>query len=273
MTYPEFGFRLPPETQRALKMFAEQVQGIRRELAASIVIPKVELPHLSPNLILDMQVIAKRMAESVRWAWPPNWEDDGWEVGVMLARMDIISTEGLPLIWVPRADLVGDLTAQDDADARTALLLERADDALDACGDQLGHVEDGGLVPIAKGVHRALDAWRSGHRDAVQALATAALDTTITRSYGLGSRTAAREFGLPLEEVSIGVVRQAMVLAAVHRALDTFDPIKDPIPTRYNRHATVHAVSPEQYNEANALIALLLATSLVRERHADLNPE
>lgn len=270
MSYPEFRFELPPETQRALKAFAKRTHQMGRELAASIDIPKIELPPLPTDFIRGIQGIAERMAESMREAWPPNWEDDGWDTGVMLARMDIIEAEGLPLVWVPRSSLVANLTDQEDPDARTTLLLERADDALGACDEQLCHVDDTGLAPVAEGVSRALDAWRAGHHEAAQALATTALDTTITRSYGLASRAASREFDLALEEVPIGVVRQAMVLVAVHRALVTFHPISDPIPTQYNRHATVHAVSPEQYSEANALVALLLATSLIRERHADL---
>lgn len=39
----------------------------------------------------------------------------------------------------------------------------------------------------------------------------------------------------------------------------------DPVPTAFNRHATVHAAGPTQYTVANALTALMLAVSLVRE--------
>jgi hypothetical protein len=37
------------------------------------------------------------------------------------------------------------------------------------------------------------------------------------------------------------------------------------VPSRYNRHATTHRVSPVQYTELNALAALMLMTSLLAE--------
>jgi hypothetical protein len=54
-------------------------------------------------------------------------------------------------------------------------------------------------------------------------------------------------------------------------ALTKFDaPNGDPVPTIFNRHASAHAVGPEQYTEANTVIALALATSLVREAHQQI---
>jgi hypothetical protein len=39
----------------------------------------------------------------------------------------------------------------------------------------------------------------------------------------------------------------------------------EPVPTKYNRHATTHSVSAEQYTELNALAAVMLMTSLLAE--------
>jgi len=39
----------------------------------------------------------------------------------------------------------------------------------------------------------------------------------------------------------------------------------DPVPTRYNRHATAHATGAIQVTKLNAIAAILLATSLLRE--------
>jgi hypothetical protein len=50
-----------------------------------------------------------------------------------------------------------------------------------------------------------------------------------------------------------------------------FDPSKGhSIPTKLNRHACAHAVGRVQYTPANAVIALALATSLIREAHQEI---
>ena len=51
------------------------------------------------------------------------------------------------------------------------------------------------------------------------------------------------------------------VIRTVYQA--TLAPV--PVPTRYNRHATAHATGAIQVTKLNAIAAILLATSLLRE--------
>lgn len=59
--------------------------------------------------------------------------------------------------------------------------------------------------------------------------------------------------------------------AAGSMVLETFVP-GDPIPVEFNRHASVHAAGAVQYHPANALIALMIATSLLREAQEEVSP-
>lgn len=43
----------------------------------------------------------------------------------------------------------------------------------------------------------------------------------------------------------------------------------EPIPTRPNRHASAHAVHPDQYNEVNAIKFLMLTTAMLAEMEND----
>uniref|UniRef100_UPI003F49B1B9 hypothetical protein n=1 Tax=Amycolatopsis sp. CA-293810 TaxID=3239926 RepID=UPI003F49B1B9 len=52
----------------------------------------------------------------------------------------------------------------------------------------------------------------------------------------------------------------------VLEALNNYDGL-DEAPTVFNRHATAYAVGQAQYSRANALIATMLATSVLREAH------
>jgi hypothetical protein len=56
-------------------------------------------------------------------------------------------------------------------------------------------------------------------------------------------------------------------------ALQRFLPHNgDPVPVVYNRHASAHAVGDVQYTEANALVAVMMAVSMLcelQEEHAE----
>ncbi len=40
---------------------------------------------------------------------------------------------------------------------------------------------------------------------------------------------------------------------------------RDPVPSSFSRHATIHTVSDEQYNEVNSLAYLLLLVAFIKE--------
>jgi hypothetical protein len=59
--------------------------------------------------------------------------------------------------------------------------------------------------------------------------------------------------------------RAALSLGPVWAAHQFFFRQKrDTIPVRYGRHPSVHGVSDRQYNEANAVIATMLVTSVLK---------
>ena len=58
--------------------------------------------------------------------------------------------------------------------------------------------------------------------------------------------------------------RRACVLAPVALALEDFwSP--NPPPVIFNRHATAHRVGHDQYTEANAIVSVMLISSILRE--------
>jgi len=111
---------------------------------------------------------------------------------------------------------------------------------------------------------------------AAQALAGAIFDTILRRTIkpqritGYYKRVkdeiTDRHENADMSELRWGVVHVPAILA-----LDMFfEPNGDPIPTIFNRHATAHTVGRIQYTPANAVIALALATSLIREAHQEI---
>ena len=69
------------------------------------------------------------------------------------------------------------------------------------------------------------------------------------------------------DETLIRRFRADCVLAAARPALAAYDP-SDPPPARFVRHATAHRACPEQYTDLNAIVAVMLMTSMLREAQA-----
>jgi hypothetical protein len=104
-----------------------------------VAFPKVGLPDLSSFPQLSQFALSPafvRMLERLRESLPPNWPDD-----IDLDKVTtIVQDEGLPLVWVPRAEIVTELLAAPDRTARVEVLLTHLDEVVDACRVVLGDV-------------------------------------------------------------------------------------------------------------------------------------
>jgi len=69
-------------------------------------------------------------------------------------------------------------------------------------------------------------------------------------------------------ETEITAYRAACTLAIVYAALKEYHPGRgDPVPVEYGCHATIHAAGFVQYNDANAVTAVMVIVSILREMH------
>ena len=122
-------------------------------------------------------------------------------------------------------------------------------------------------------------ALRDGHCAASQALSANVFDTWLrdmVRRGKLFKPPGDREpFYGAIKRQIIGVsgktslreLKAAGSLSPVLMALVSFKP-GGPVPVQLNRHATAHAAGPEQYSDVNAVIALMLTTSVLRQAQA-----
>lgn len=190
----------------------------------------------------------------------------------------IIQGEGIPLVWVPRPETVRALVRAADADARDTILLASRGDISDDCTAAQTEITDPELIPLADLGAHALAALRDGRAAPAQALATNVFDTLLR---DMGRRGVI--FGGPLgyfkydkvrkriepvsDETLISQYRAACVLAAAVPVLQDYEPA-DPTPVRLVRHATAHRAGPEQYTPVNAIVAVMLMASMLREAQA-----
>lgn len=172
-----------------------------------------------------------------------------------------------PIVWVPRVDIVEQLIAP-NVD-RDEVLRNSSTKILDDCAkalDEIVGTNITSLVPFAK---EAIDAARAGAWSPCQAMSAAILTTILHRQMGFKRLSEARaELNFNPDEALTGFIRYAFIVTCIPWSLLSFDAVNgDPIPTDFNRHASVHEVSNEQYTHRNGLIALIMTVALLREIH------
>jgi hypothetical protein len=260
------------EVARSLTNFQKSV--LQREVRRSIenlqraVLPGVQstLSELQSErfrpIFENLAEVARRTRERV---FPANWE--GFTYDDVRSTVAVMEETGWSLVWVPRRETVRALVEADPA-TREAVLLGAADDIVEDLEAALMDIEDSNLGELRELLAEAVASYRVGHHAAAQALATTIFTTILHVHLGHKRfKSAQEEFAKrdPMQATIVAFKIVAIYRAAI-RAIETyFGDESEPIPTTFNRHATTHRVSKVQYTTTNALAALLLATSLIRE--------
>ncbi|MEV4315304.1 hypothetical protein [Actinocrispum sp. NPDC049592] len=224
-----------------------------------------------------------------RQAAPPNWNlgqgDDPlpWTFP-MAARLSLRT--GIPLAWAPDPETV-ELLVLSGASAteetlrgilasRTLVILDHCQKMLDllsttnkatAAHRQMIEVAQQSVTALRQGL---ISPAQSSAGNLIDYLLRKLFSPMVQNSKQMYYRVAkehveqmAREKVFPLKLLL--AVREVTALMPVPLALAEWWPHKqDPLPTWFSRHATAHAVvAPDQVNAVNALVAVMMAVSLL----------
>jgi hypothetical protein len=145
------------------------------------------------------------------------------------------------------------------------ILLSNAGSIAAECRAVLGGVEHDSLavqIPLALA---AIDAWEAGHREAALALAVVVTETGVTRVLG-GTYTQVKEQVLFYPEfVPFTELRIRAALAPIGSFYTPwFASSGTPPPEALSRHVAVHQADAGHYTPGNAIVAILLLTSVLR---------
>jgi hypothetical protein len=216
----------------------------------------------------EIMEAAARAARAAHEAWeaavPGNWRDLAFDE--IERVLDVMEESGWALVWTPRAEIVRELIGT-ESESRDEKLLEREQAVLDDLSEATRALAVSPEAELAAANQEAIGSYLDGRYRASQALATV-IFTTLFHRYVSEKFAKGRMSLEPLDprEATLGNVRRYCVLRSVLVAIDTyFGRDDEPIPTRFNRHASTHRLSPEQYTKLNALAALMLTTSLLSE--------
>ncbi|WP_211122365.1 hypothetical protein [Streptomyces yatensis] len=220
---------------------------------------------------------SQKLIEQLEQYEPENWRRATLDHAAMLTVME----DGIPLVWVPPAEVIRVLCAESAPARRRTVLVGHVDQILEHGQHVLASIRRQDLAYPREYLRECLDLLGDGRPAAAQALATSVWDTTIRalvradpslqNKYGeFEYRTAKEKMPPASMAATISKFRAYCLHTCLHAAwANYFGP---PVPREYNRHATAHAVGPTQYTMANALVAFMNALGFARELEETQRP-
>ncbi|WP_394614524.1 hypothetical protein JNUCC0626_32215 [Lentzea sp. JNUCC 0626] len=197
----------------------------------------------------------------MRTEGPPNWNGlTDEELKAVIAT----ATSGIPVAWVPRTAILRELLAAPTTDQHS-VLDAHANDIVADCATAVSETRSGTFSTLANCLEEAVLTYRNGHLIASQALAASVFDTLLRAAVHAPVKTGYYSKVKKKIAEDPDWFPQAVAHLPALAALQKFDHLV--IPTTFNRHAAAHAVSTEQYSPSNALISLMLASSILRQAH------
>ena len=198
------------------------------------------------------------------WSWePPNWPEE-WEMSdeEYAVMNTILNDDGIPLIWVPRREIVRSLFAATCRADRVAVLLRRRGDIVVDCREVVDDLRRSGRDTTL--ASEALAAFAGGFHHAAQALAVNVLDHAVVPHIGK-HKDVPTKVKIDVLDEGVGLLRLSASLAPLGRAWAPWTPsLGGLVPQDLSRHVTVHGGDPAHYTEQNSLLAQMLMTSVLR---------
>ena len=232
-----------------------------QDLLPSVAFPALNFAEQYAGLYSSISDMFEPMMQRLREALPPNWPESG---GMFDLGLDIIRDEGVPLVWVPRKEIITELLEAPDRNSRLGILLARKVDVIEDCRGVLEDVTCDSFAEQVTLLRRAVDALEAGHDEAAQALAVVVTETAVTRSIG-GYKKVKKEVVVDLGDMPLFALRVRAALLPLASFYTDWYPNKGaPPPELLSRHATVHQADSVHYTSSNAVLAVMLGTSVLR---------
>ncbi|GAB4054894.1 hypothetical protein [Catellatospora paridis] len=195
---------------------------------------------------------------------------------------------GVPLAWVPSVEIVKELVASPDRDNVDAILIRDGADIVDDCARVIGECDEPALAESRHLASAVIAAYRAGHVEPATALAVNMTEsmavwasTPRVRAYdSFGARDAWQNklartskysrARLELDEGGQFQVNSFLTDIIMAPIPSFFTPWREtegaPPPEQLSRHAVVHQPVVKHLTPRNAVVAIMLMTSLLRQQ-------
>jgi hypothetical protein len=217
---------------------------------------------------------------------PVNWRGTGIKPEAILA---VAIESGIPVAWVPPPGILSMLVAAGEKD-RMAILRTHSTQILDQCDQLLNKCRDWWLHNDRVLIGRAVHALKEGHHEAAMALAVAVGESLAlwaskerlrifdseAEKKAWEEKNGVRKYNLAeIELTAVGtgqelkrweVLRHALIAPIPKFFTPFYGRPGETVPDTVSRHVTVHRPTVAHLTRDNALLAIMLCVSILREQ-------
>ncbi len=244
-----------------------------------------QFDHVDDADVLEKAKTNRALSAALRLIRPENWRGCGLRPEEILP---VAVGNGIPVVWVPPTPVLKALVAAAPGDRMGVLMASEAE-VVAQCRLLLDECSDQWVSELRTLIGRSLDAYQAGFHEAAMALAVAVGEplaqwASVPRVQRFESDQAEQEWEAnrkrdkyilaerELAAASPGALKPTRVhrnalIAPIPKFYTPFYGEQDEkIPDTVSRHATVHQPTVEHLSQENALLAMMLCVSLLRQQ-------
>jgi hypothetical protein len=148
---------------------------------------------------------------------------------------------------------------------RIDLLISRTEQISDDCQRVLADVRHPSIVDQARLAMRAVEALTAGHFESAQALAVVVTETAVANVLGGNYDKVRKRVSFDPMKTKISELRLRLALAPIQQFYASWHRDSGaPQPESLSRHVSVHQADSSHYTKGNAIVAVMLAASVLR---------
>jgi hypothetical protein len=242
-----------------------------------------QLEHVDDPDVLERAKTDQVLRYALEISRPPNWRGSGIKPDQILAFAE---DSGIPVAWVPPLDVLVALVQAAPAD-RTEVLRAHSVQVIAQCEELLRGCDDEWIRDEQVLLICAVRALQAGHFQAAMALAVAvgeplALWASEPRVKSFETKEAEQAWKETFRKDKYGEARRQLSAVGSSQMLARLDVLRhaliapiprfftpfyarpgEEMPDTVSRHATVHQPTVEHLSVENALLAIMLGTSIL----------
>jgi hypothetical protein len=247
-----------------------------------------KLPFVDDSDVVQKSESDPLLRAALELSRPVNW----WGTGLPPDSILPIGEQGIPIKWVPVQDVLTNLAAA-PPDDQVAVIEANQKRILGDCRAIIDKLSDSSLSDARRLVLRAFDTFSAGYHEGALALSVAVAEEHALWAGTIRAGLVAAQGGGNLEEIveryrrnlrrkkyqlarielgsgtlshDFDVPRKALI-APIPKFFTPFYPGSgQPAPDALSRHVVAHRPTIGHFSTGNAILAMMLATSLLKER-------
>ncbi len=242
-----------------------------------------EFDHVDDPDVLERMKTNPALRAALEMTRPENW----WGTGLNPKMLcEIARDGGIPVMWVPPSTVLLDLAVAPDHNARMLVLLLQKQEIIDNCKAITRYCDDPWVADACGLTGAAIAAYENGHHEAAMALAVSVSDPLAiwasTPRFRFFKSEAAKEMweksrkkskymwaSLELSDAMAdlsydhGWPYKALIAPIPLFFTNWFPDSGDEPPNSLSRHVVAHQPTQQHFSPENALLSLMLVTSLL----------